>query len=135
VRANDKNIQAEIRKLFADQRMPLIVRLLARLSPRLVTPAGLFMDKFPLDIVYGTDLGNVSEVIPSIHPYIGIGGTSGCHMPEFATDADKDEAYQAMLDGGIALAWTALDAAMDPNIKARLIEAARAHNGSKFTDN
>lgn len=133
VRASDEIIQSEICKLFADPRMPRIVRLLARLSPRLVTPAGLFMDKFPLDIVYGTDLGNVSEVIPAIHPYIGIGGTSGCHMPEFAADADTDEAYRAMLDGGVALAWTALDAAIDPNLKAHLL--APRHNGSKFNNN
>jgi metal-dependent amidase/aminoacylase/carboxypeptidase family protein len=133
VRANDARIQTEIRKLFEDQRMPRIVRLLARLSPRLVTPAGLFMDKFPMDIVYGTDLGNVSEVIPAIHPFIGIGGTSGCHMAEFAADADTEEAYQAMLDGGIALAWTALDAATDPTLRAHLLSSG--HKGSNSRNN
>ena len=133
VRARDKNIQSEIRKLFSDPRMPWIARLLARVSPRLVTPAGLFMDKFPLDIVYGTDLANVSEVIPAIHPYMGIGGTAGCHMPEFDADADTDEAYQAMLDGGIALAWTALDAATDPVLKAHLLGSG--HNGSNVRNN
>jgi metal-dependent amidase/aminoacylase/carboxypeptidase family protein len=133
VRARDEHIRTEIRKLFADPRLPLIARLLARLSPALVTPAGLFMDKFPMDIVYGTDLGNVSQVIPAIHPFIGIGGTAGCHIPEFAADADTDEAYRAMLDGGAALAWTALDAATDANLKAHLLRSPQ--NGSNRGNN
>lgn len=77
-------------------------------------PVGLFLDKLPVDVLYGTDLGNVSHVIPCIHPMIGIGGTAPNHTAAFAVQTDTDEAYRAMLDGGVALAWTALDAATDP---------------------
>lgn len=79
---------------------------------------------------YRTDLGNVSHVIPSIHPMIGIGGTAPNHTAEFTRQADTDAAYRAMLDGGIALAWTALDAATDPAVNAHLIERARLRRWS-----
>jgi len=45
------------------------------------------------------------------------------HSAEFATQADTDEAYRAMLDGGVAPAWTALDAATDPTLRAYLLKA------------
>ena len=68
-------------------------------------------------VAYGTDLANVSQVIPAIHPFIGIGGDprmASLYSAGFAAQADTDEAYRAMLDGGVSLAWTVLDAATDP---------------------
>jgi hypothetical protein len=121
-----------IREIFSSPKLSSPVRLLARFFPRLVSPPGLFMSKFPVKIVYGTDLANVSQVIPAIHPYIGIGGTSGPHMAEFADDLETGEAYRAMLDGGVALAWTALDAATDPAIKSHLLDAASAHMSAGY---
>ena len=133
VREQDPNIQQEIRTIFSDPRVPLIARMIARIFPRLIASPGLFMNKPPVKIVYGTDLANVSRVIPAIHPMIGVGGTNGPHAAQFAADADTEEAYRAMLDGGIALAWTALDAVCDPAIKTHLL--ASRHNGSKFNNN
>jgi metal-dependent amidase/aminoacylase/carboxypeptidase family protein len=130
VRGRDEKIQEEIRMIFNSPQLPWMVRLLARFFPWLISPPGLFMDKVPVEIVYGTDLANVSQVIPSIHPSIGIGGLAGNHTVEFTVQADSDEGYKAMLDGGVALAWTALDAATDPSIKSHLLEKAMAHNQS-----
>ncbi len=79
--------------------------------------------------VYGTDMGNVSQVIPAIHPFLGIGRMAFPHSVAFAAQADTDEAYQAMVDGGVALAWTALDAATDPALRAYLLEAAASRAG------
>lgn len=124
IRAKDETIQAEIREVFSSPKLPLPVRLLARSFPHLFSPSGLFMSKFPVKIVYGTDLANVSQVIPAIHPYIGIGGTHGPHMAEFADDVETAEAYRAMLDGGIALAWTALNAATDSTLREYLLQVA-----------
>jgi hypothetical protein len=92
----------------------------------LVAP-GLFLDKYPVEVTYGTDLANVSQVIPAIHPFIGIGGMAAPHSAEFAAQADTDEAYRAMMDGGVALAWTALDAATDPALKAYLLKESLSH--------
>ncbi len=124
VRGQEAGIRRGIRESFSSPKLPLLVRLLAGLAPRLLAARGLFMDWFPIDIAYGTDLGSVSQVIPAIHPFIGVGGTAGPHMAEFAADTDTDEAHRAMLDGAIALAWTAVDAATDPKLKAYLLEWA-----------
>jgi metal-dependent amidase/aminoacylase/carboxypeptidase family protein len=94
-------------------------------------PVGLFLDHAPVDVLYGTDLGNVSQVIPAIHPMIGIGGTAPNNTAEFTPQADTDEAYRAMLDGGVALAWTALDAVADPAVNAYLLESASTRQVSR----
>lgn len=57
-----------------------------------------------------TDMGNVSYVMPSIHPFIGIGSRPAVnHQPGFTEAAATEKADQAILDGGIAMAWTAID--------------------------
>ena len=59
-----------------------------------------------------TDMGNVSQVVDAIHPYIGIGsGTALNHQPEFAAHCVGGDAEKAILDAATALAWTALDVA------------------------
>jgi metal-dependent amidase/aminoacylase/carboxypeptidase family protein len=128
VRVRDESIQEEIRKMLPF--FPWWARILRRFFPGHVPPPGLFMDKYAVEVTYGTDLANVSHMIPAIHPYIGIGGIAANHSAEFAAQADTDEAYRMMLDGGVALAWTALDAATDPSLRAYLLEAASARVGS-----
>jgi hypothetical protein len=58
---------------------------------------------------------------------------AGPHSVEFAAQADTDEAYRAIVDGGVALAWTALDAATDPALRAYLLEAASFRFGPSPT--
>ncbi len=61
-----------------------------------------------------TDLGNVSQTVPAIHPYIGIGSLPALnHQREFADHCVGDAAERALLDAATALAWTALDMAVD----------------------
>ena len=73
-----------------------------------------------------TDMGNVSLIVPSIHPYIGIGSLPAVnHQKEFAAHCVTPAADQALLDGAIGLAWTAADAALDEAIRGRLL--AREH--------
>jgi amidohydrolase len=68
-----------------------------------------------------TDMGNVSQVVPAIHPYIGIGSLPAInHQREFGAQCVGDLADRALLDGAIALAWTAVDrAAADPIAEER----------------
>lgn len=57
-----------------------------------------------------TDMGNVSQVVPAIHPYIGVKSLPALnHQREFADHCIGKDAEQALLDGAIALAWTAID--------------------------
>jgi amidohydrolase len=69
-----------------------------------------------------TDMGNVSLVLPAIHPYIGIGSLPAVnHQKEFAAHCVTPAADAALVDGAVALAWTAADAALDEGIRGRLI--------------
>jgi amidohydrolase len=75
-----------------------------------------------------TDMGNVSLIYPTIHPIIGIDSLPAVnHQPEFTAACITRAADQALFDGSIAMAWTALDAAADPNLRARLMNAHPRH--------
>ncbi|MFZ3598877.1 amidohydrolase [Streptomyces sp. BH104] len=66
-----------------------------------------------------TDMGNVSQVVPSIHPMIAfLGEESVPHNPDFAAAAATPAADDAVVDGAVALAWTALDVALDDELRA-----------------
>jgi amidohydrolase len=73
-----------------------------------------------------TDMGNVSLKFPSIHPLIGIGSLPAVnHQPEFTAHCITEEADRSVIDGAIALAWTAIDAVSDKALRTRLIDRAR----------
>jgi amidohydrolase len=69
-----------------------------------------------------TDMANVSRSVPSIHPLIGLdAGGAVIHEPAFARAAISPSAEQAVVDGALAMAWTAIDAALDPGLRAHLL--------------
>lgn len=71
---------------------------------------------------FSTDMANVSLAVPSIHPLIGL-DTDGAvnHQPEFANACVGESAEQAVVDGAIGMAWTAIDIATDPVLRDRLL--------------
>ncbi|HUO49481.1 MAG TPA: M20 family metallopeptidase [Acidimicrobiales bacterium] len=73
-----------------------------------------------------TDMANVSLAVPSIHPLVGVAsGGAVIHQPEFAEAAVSPSAEQALVDGALAMAWTAIDAASDPPLRDALLGRAR----------
>ncbi len=59
-----------------------------------------------------TDMGNVSHVVPSIHPFLGINaGGHVNHQPEFAAHTVTTDGHKAIRDGALAMAWTVIDLA------------------------
>jgi len=69
-----------------------------------------------------TDMGNVSLVMPSIHPMIGINSLPAVnHQPEFAAHCVTADADKALADGALAMAWTCIDLAKDSEMRKRLI--------------
>ncbi|HVW32683.1 MAG TPA: amidohydrolase [Acidimicrobiia bacterium] len=69
-----------------------------------------------------TDMGNVSLAIPSIHPAIGIGSLPAVnHQPEFTACCATAAADRAITDGGVAMAWSAIDCATDDTVRTRLL--------------
>ena len=69
-----------------------------------------------------TDMGNVSLVVPSIHPLLMIpSGGAVIHQPEFTAACITPEADRSVLAGAIALAHTAIAVADDEKLRARLV--------------
>lgn len=59
-----------------------------------------------------TDMGNVSHVVPSIHPFLTINpGDAVNHQPEFAAHTVTADGRRAIRDGALAMAWTVIDLA------------------------
>jgi amidohydrolase len=61
-----------------------------------------------------SDMGNVSRVVPSIHPYLSIGDGLVAHTPEFARASVSQEGLQVAILAAEALAHTAVDLLTDP---------------------
>jgi amidohydrolase len=76
---------------------------------------------------FSTDMGNVSYVVPAIHPILGIDSAPAVnHQPAFTEATVTPAADQAIYDGALALAWTAIDAAQDDELRNRLLGGSRA---------
>ncbi|QDZ43159.1 M20 family metallopeptidase [Corynebacterium sp. sy039] len=81
-------------------------------------PAGVVPDT----VAASTDFGNVSQIIPGIHPMIAVSDSGvALHTTDFAQAAISPAAYRAMRDGSIGLAAVVLDGVYD----AQLLQAAR----------
>jgi metal-dependent amidase/aminoacylase/carboxypeptidase family protein len=60
-----------------------------------------------------TDMANVSLVIPTIHPTIGIDSYPAVnHQPAFTAHCATPVADRAVIDGATAMAWTVADLAV-----------------------
>lgn len=74
-----------------------------------------------------TDMGNVTNVLPGIHPVIGLDSAGAVtHQPEFAAACITASADTAVLDGARLLARTAVRAAQDADVRARLLSGVEA---------
>ncbi|WNF38229.1 M20 family metallopeptidase [Bacillaceae bacterium IKA-2] len=63
------------------------------------------------------DMGNVSQVVPSIHPYIKIcDAPYSCHTNEFRAAAMSEQGFEGMMLGAKSMAYTALDVVTDPEL-------------------
>lgn len=64
-----------------------------------------------------TDMGNVSQVVPSIHPLVRIAPSGvGLHTEEFERCAVSADADDALLDAAAAIAMTVLDLWAEPGL-------------------
>jgi amidohydrolase len=70
-----------------------------------------------------TDMGNVSLAFPSIHPCIGIDSLPAVnHQPGFTAHCITKAADKAIVDGALAMAWTAIDLATNTPVRDRLMK-------------
>jgi len=70
-------------------------------------------------VVGSTDMGNVSYLVPSIHPMIQVAEAGvPIHTPDFARWAASESGDRAVLDGAKAMAMTVLDLWVSPALRA-----------------
>lgn len=73
------------------------------------------------------DMGNVSLVVPSIHPYIKICNEPfSCHTVEFRDAALSQQGKEAMILGAKAMALTALQILTEPELLSTIKEEFKA---------
>lgn len=86
-------------------------------------------------VVGSTDMGNVSYVVPSIHPMIRVAPPGvPIHTPEFATYAGGEAGDAAVIDGAKAMAFTVADLWLDGDLLATARsewEASLAQRGAR----
>jgi amidohydrolase len=64
---------------------------------------------------FSTDVGNVSQLLPTIQPLVGIApGDVSIHTPAFTEAAASEEALDYLLDAAAAMAMTTADLLADP---------------------
>ncbi|MFD3533248.1 amidohydrolase [Streptomyces sp. NPDC058664] len=74
-----------------------------------------------------SDIGNVSTRVPAIHPFVAVMGSDGSdHTPEFAEAAAGPEARRVMTAAAEALACTAADVLLLPDVSERAWARLRA---------
>lgn len=78
----------------------------------------------PAKAEYGSaDMGNVSKVVPAIHPYIGIGCPEVAgHTKEFADNTVTEKGHEALIQGAAAMALTGYDVIVDKELLKQIKE-------------
>jgi metal-dependent amidase/aminoacylase/carboxypeptidase family protein len=70
-----------------------------------------------------TDMGNVTQVMPGIHPIVGIEANgASIHQPAFTAAAAGPSADKAVVEGAIMLARTVVGLAETPAERDRVLE-------------
>ena len=95
---------------------------LAELFRKNLEALGSQVDQGPEDRDLGsTDVGNVSQAVPTVQPMIAICGPSvACHMPEFAVASASRAGEEGMLLAATAMALTGLDLLRDRDALRRV---------------
>lgn len=125
--ASDVNVEITVREGYKDMRNNMA---LARAFGQNLEGIGRkAREQDPRVGAGSTDMGDVSHVVPSIHPYLAIVDEEEalCHEHRFAEAAKQDRGLQTALAAAKALARTAIEVLADADLRAR----ARAEFASR----
>lgn len=151
VRANDQEYLEELKQRFVDivnaaaQATGCTVKITEGISYKQrvcntglvelfrdnLTALGFDYEVPPPDVGVGSsDIGDVSQLVPTIHPYLqicdnGIGG----HTVEFAKAARSERADELTATGATLLAWTAADVLLDAGARQHLRDTFKQQLG------
>lgn len=80
---------------------------------------------YPDRLFGSTDMGNVSQLIPSLHPMLSydLPAEDGNHTAAFADASADTPGDRFVHDGGLAMALTIADVAVSEHLRQRLIQA------------
>jgi len=95
---------------------------LARLFSQNMQSLGRQMKLFEPNHTFGsTDMGNVSQVVPSIHPFVAIAPVEVAnHSPQFALAATSEAGIRGLIDAAKALAMTVVDLTANSEIVSQV---------------
>jgi amidohydrolase len=84
---------------------------LAQLFSQNLESLGRYVEAFDPRFGFGsTDMGNVSQLVPSIHPTIAIASSEVLiHTPEFASAAASEAGHEGLMDAAKTMAMTVAD--------------------------
>ncbi|HTY82151.1 MAG TPA: M20 family metallopeptidase [Dehalococcoidales bacterium] len=89
--------------------------VMAELFQKNIEALGITMPLGEEKFTGSTDVGNVSLIIPTIHPFMGIAPAAmPTHSPEFARIAGTEDALKRVLEAAKAMAMTAADLLASP---------------------
>jgi amidohydrolase len=106
--------------------------ILAKRFAANMTSLGVEVDP-PVTGIGSSDMGNVSERVPSIHPYVKIADGVSTHSSAFAEAAGSEHAMKGMLQAAKALAMTTLDLCLD-EVFFEAVQADHARYRSEVTE-
>jgi hypothetical protein len=71
-------------------------------------------------------MGNVSALVPAIHPTVGIAPPYvTIHTPEFREVAASEAGHRGLMDSAKAMAMTAVDVLVDADLRRQIEEEFR----------
>lgn len=67
-----------------------------------------------------SDIGNVSQIVPTIHPHVPIGPGLHIHTEDFARATVSEQGRQAVVEGATAMALTAAELIARPELRKKM---------------
>lgn len=77
-----------------------------------------------------SDIGNLSQVVPTIHPHVPIGAGINIHTSGFAAATVSPKGEMAAIEGATALALTAIELAYSTAARAEIVKKFHEHAGN-----
>ena len=127
--ATGTRVEVNVRRGYKDMRDNLT--LVRRFGEHLQALGVSVQERDPSAGFGSTDMGDVSHVVPAIHPYLAICdiGDTMCHQDAFVERAASQRGYQTMLSAAKAMALTTYELLTQPEFLAA-VKAEWTHNQS-----
>jgi amidohydrolase len=127
--ATGTRVEVNVRRGYKDMRDNLT--LVRRFGEHLQALGMSVQERDPSAGFGSTDMGDVSHVVPAIHPYLAICdiGDTMCHQDAFVERAASQRGYQTMLSAAKAMALTTYELLTQPEFLSA-VKAEWTHNQS-----